>query len=73
MPLLCEKCQGAGVRAGEMRQFHHDGTEVRCLAFVSNCMVCGHRWEDPLYEEENAVLVTAACNAALDHQNALET
>jgi hypothetical protein len=72
MSLTCEKCKGTGVRAAEMRRFVHGGYELCCLAFVSNCMVCGHRWEDPMYDGENTRLVEQAIEAATHQPPASE-
>jgi len=49
----CEKCQGEAVPAAQMRTFEHEGQSLSCLAFVSNCIVCGHRWQDEMHEAEN--------------------
>ncbi len=64
MRLTCERCSGQGVRAAEMKSFTYEGSDLRCLAFVSNCVTCGHRWEDPMYDGENSNLVEQACKAA---------
>jgi hypothetical protein len=65
LQLNCARCQGEGVRAAEMKSFTHEGRALRCLEFVSNCITCGHRWEDPLYEGENSRLVEQACKSGV--------
>ncbi len=60
----CEKCQGIGARAAESRTFVCEGHNLRCLAFVSSCVVCGHRWEDQAYQDENFQQVRQTCKAA---------
>jgi len=62
-PLPCEKCQGEAVPAAQLRTVEYEGQTVRCLALVSSCMVCGHRWEDDMYEAENSLFAEQACAA----------
>jgi len=54
MASTCEKCQGTGERTATTRNFPYEGQDLHCLAFVSSCTVCGHRWEDEAYEAENS-------------------
>jgi len=64
MESLCEKCLGAAVPAAQMKTFEHEGRTLHCLAFVSSCIVCGHRWQDPRYTELNSHHVERACTIA---------
>jgi hypothetical protein len=52
------------MRAAETIEFEFEGHNLRCLTFVANCTVCGHRWVDPMYQEENLKLVEQARQAA---------
>jgi hypothetical protein len=56
------------MRAAEMRTFAYGVHDLRCLAYVSACTVCGHRWKDPAYEAENSQLVNEAISAATHQQ-----
>lgn len=60
----CEKCHGTGERTAVTRSFEYEGHSLRCLAFVSSCMVCGHRWEDEAHSAANSRQVELACRAA---------
>ena len=60
MALSCEKCQGPAEPAAQMRTFEYEGQTLQCLAFVSSCAVCGHRWEDQTYDTENALFAEQA-------------
>jgi hypothetical protein len=73
MESLCEKCLGAAVPAAQMKTFEHEGCTLHCLAFVSSCIVCGHRWQDQRYTELNSHHVERACTVATSRsQNAHE-
>jgi hypothetical protein len=61
MALQCEKCQGEAVPAAQMRTFEYEGQTLHCLALVSSCMVCGHRWENATYDAENSLFAEQAC------------
>ena len=61
--LSCEVCRGDGGRAAEVMNFQYAGLGLRCLVFVANCVCCGHRWVDPVYQSENAEQVQRACAA----------
>lgn len=60
MTLPCEKCQGLAVPAAQMKTFEYEGQTLRCIYLVSSCMVCGHRWEDEMYEAENLLFAEQA-------------
>ena len=64
MEIVCEKCQGAGAPAAEMKTFEHEGQSLHCIAFVSSCAICGHRWEDPRYADANRRHSERACAVA---------
>ena len=53
MTLLCEKCGGAAEPAAQLKTFEYEGQSLRCLMFVSSCVVCGHRWKDATYAAAN--------------------
>ena len=60
MALQCERCQGAAEPAAQTRIIEYEGQTLHCLALVSSCMVCGHRWEDEKYEAENLLFAEQA-------------
>jgi hypothetical protein len=64
MEAVCEKCQGAAGPAAQMKIFEYEGHPLHCIAFVSSCTICGHRWEDPRYTEVNLHHAERACAAA---------
>lgn len=69
VPLTCEKCQGVGIRAATTKSFEYEGQSLRCLAFVSSCMVCGHHWDDDIHAADNFRQVEQARQVASDrHQ-----
>ena len=64
MNSLCEKCQGEGVPAAQMKTFECEGHTLHCLVFVSSCIVCAHRWKDDRYEAVNLHHFEKACAVA---------
>ena len=60
MASFCNKCQGAAEPAAQMRTFEYEGQTLRCLSLVSSCIICGHRWEDEMYDAENALFAEQA-------------
>jgi hypothetical protein len=72
MAAICEKCHGVGTRAATTKSFEYEGQNLRCLAFVSSCTVCGHHWEDDTHAAENSLHVERACQAA-SSRNPIDT
>lgn len=64
--LTCEKCQGAAEPAAQMRTFEYEGQILSCLALVSSCVICGHRWEDDAYAAQNSLFAEQAREAVLN-------
>jgi hypothetical protein len=64
MTLLCEKCGGTAEPAAQLKTFEYEGQTLRCLMFVSSCVVCGHHWKDETYAAANLHHVERACAIA---------
>lgn len=64
MSLTCEVCNGVGERAATTRSFTYKNRELKCLVFVSSCIVCGHRWNAEVHRVENLRQVARACRSA---------
>ena len=74
MTLLCEKCGGAAEPAAQLKTFEYEGQSLRCLMFVSSCVVCGHHWKDETYAAANLHHVERACAiAAARHRPLADT
>gem|GEM_PF-4670321 len=56
--------------AAQMRTFEHEGQTLHCLAFVSSCIVCGHRWKDEIHEAVNSHHVEEARAVATGRKHA---
>ena len=60
--------------AAQLKTFESEGQILRCLVFVSSCMVCGHRWDDESYEEVNLQYeLQARANVANRQRTSLDT
>ena len=74
MTLQCEKCGGAAEPAAQLKTFEYEGQSLRCLMFVSSCVVCGHHWKDETYAAANLHHVERACAiAAARHRPLADT